>query len=340
MNKKVDIIIPVYKAQKTLFKCLASIAAQTMSDDVQVILVQDGDGKDYSSIIDAFDLVLEILHINLPENKGPGYARQTGIEAGTSPYIMFIDSDDVLYSALSIEYLWSSINKTGKNIIGSRFLSELNYTIDDSRYLESDGVNPWVFAKIFSRDFIKRFDIKFSPTYMNEDIFFIMQCEAVCEPDDLEYIDRFTYLWRFNQDSLTRYQNEEKRKQITIDALTAQINNNIEFKEWLLKKIPMKDFNLVSKEWLLNLIFKFYLDYLYMVQEESPEYQEDIMYHAKPLLKKYLKEVFYPLSQFVGQSELTDIYSRVVHSYEKNTTGGKRNIPICSFQEYLKIIEE
>jgi glycosyltransferase involved in cell wall biosynthesis len=53
-DKKVDVIIPAYKAQGTMLRVLSSIATQTILPKITVTIVNDADGIGYSNFIEAF----------------------------------------------------------------------------------------------------------------------------------------------------------------------------------------------------------------------------------------------------------------------------------------------
>ena len=101
----IDIIIPAYNAHNTIEKTLLSIVMQNICDKVKVYIVNDNSEQNYGLIIKKFEKVLNIKELVLKENKGPGYARQYGIDNSNSEYIFFIDADDVLYDCFSFNAL-------------------------------------------------------------------------------------------------------------------------------------------------------------------------------------------------------------------------------------------
>lgn len=88
-----SVIIPVYNSEKTIARCLNSIAAQNR-EDVQIIVINDGSTDSSDSIIREFaDRYPQILYIS-QENAGVSRARNTGLDAAKGTYITFVDSDD------------------------------------------------------------------------------------------------------------------------------------------------------------------------------------------------------------------------------------------------------
>lgn len=91
----VSIIVPFYNTQKYLKNCVLSISQQTMAN-IEVIFVDDcstdGSAEIVAELIKGDD---RFCLYRLPENSGPGGARNYGILKATGKYIMFVDSDDM-----------------------------------------------------------------------------------------------------------------------------------------------------------------------------------------------------------------------------------------------------
>lgn len=93
---KVSIIIPCYKVEKYLKRCLDSILVQTFKD-WEAICVDDGSPDDCGQILDEYakyDYRFKALHQN---NQGLSQARNNGKKIATGEYIYFLDSDDALH---------------------------------------------------------------------------------------------------------------------------------------------------------------------------------------------------------------------------------------------------
>ncbi len=100
---KISIIVPIYRVEKYLGKCIESILAQTFKD-FEVILVDDGSPDRCGDICEEYalkDSRIKVLH---KENGGLSDARNAGIEIAQGEYLAFIDSDDYvapdMYDAL------------------------------------------------------------------------------------------------------------------------------------------------------------------------------------------------------------------------------------------------
>lgn len=120
----IDVIIPAYNAHETIERTLYSIAYQRNSEDLNVYIVNDNSIKDYSKKIDFFKDFINIKELKLNENKGPGYARQYGLDQSNSEYVVFIDSDDIFATPLSIITLYKMIEQESLDVVFSTFLEE------------------------------------------------------------------------------------------------------------------------------------------------------------------------------------------------------------------------
>ena len=109
MDALVSVIIPVYKVEAFLDRCVESVVGQTYPK-LEIILVDDGSPDTCPEKCDAWakkDSRIKVVH---KQNEGPGYARNSGIEAATGAYIMFVDSDDYLF-ADAVEVLLDRIER-------------------------------------------------------------------------------------------------------------------------------------------------------------------------------------------------------------------------------------
>ena len=93
---KFSIIVPVYKVEAYLPKCVESILAQTYQD-YELLLIDDGSPDNCGALCDRFaaEYPTRIRAIHQP-NGGAGAARNHGIALSTGDYLLFVDSDDYI----------------------------------------------------------------------------------------------------------------------------------------------------------------------------------------------------------------------------------------------------
>lgn len=91
---KFSIIIPVYNVEPYLRRCVDSVLSQSFND-YEVILVDDGSPDRCGEICDEYARNNKSVKCIHRENGGISVARNTGLNAATGEYVIFIDSDDM-----------------------------------------------------------------------------------------------------------------------------------------------------------------------------------------------------------------------------------------------------
>lgn len=89
----VTIIIPVYKVEKYIRKCIESVLDQDYSN-IELILVDDGTPDRSGQIADEYaqkDARIRVIH---KHNEGVAVARNVGMDAARGDFVLFVDSDD------------------------------------------------------------------------------------------------------------------------------------------------------------------------------------------------------------------------------------------------------
>ncbi|MSC08306.1 glycosyltransferase, partial [Lactobacillus rhamnosus] len=89
----ISVIVPVYKAEQTLDRCVGSIVSQTYRN-LEIILVDDGSPDDCPAMCDTWsvkDARIKVVH---QKNGGVTKARNTGLACATGDLLAWVDSDD------------------------------------------------------------------------------------------------------------------------------------------------------------------------------------------------------------------------------------------------------
>ena len=92
-NELITIIVPVYKVEKYLDRCVQSIVDQTYTN-LEIILVDDGSPDNCPKMCDEWakkDKRIKVIH---KQNGGLSDARNAGLEKAKGKYVGFVDSDD------------------------------------------------------------------------------------------------------------------------------------------------------------------------------------------------------------------------------------------------------
>lgn len=110
----ISVIVPVYKVEKYLDRCVASIAAQTY-ENLEIILVDDGSPDSCGALCDNWtrkDARIKVVH---KPNGGLSSARNAGVAVATGDYVGFVDSDDYIHPQM-YEKLHAALVETGADV--------------------------------------------------------------------------------------------------------------------------------------------------------------------------------------------------------------------------------
>jgi len=183
MSCKLSIIVPVYKVEPYINKCVDSILAQTLTD-FELILVNDGSPDNCGEICDMYakqDSRVKVIH---KENGGQASARNMALDIAIGDYIGFVDSDDwiepdmyeLLYN-MCIQYKCDIANCTStthykdKTFINESYsLTIHNRSQAMKTMLEGKLYDEVVWTKLIKRDLIE--DLRFPEGVMYEDTAF------------------------------------------------------------------------------------------------------------------------------------------------------------------------
>lgn len=186
---KISIIVPVYKVEKYIGKCVASLMLQDYKN-IEIILVDDGSPDDSPAVIDS----LAIEDERHKTNVGVSSARNAGLSVATGDYIMFIDGDDWVEPDYVSYFL--NLIKLNDCLVGmdknnfyadSGNLINKSYTISAEEaieliYMGQIFVSVW--NKIYSTAFFKDNSLQFDERFwFGEGMLFNIEC--------LQFYDKF-----------------------------------------------------------------------------------------------------------------------------------------------------
>lgn len=230
---KVSVVVPCYKVEKYLPKCIESLVSQTLPD-IEIILVDDGSPDLSGQICDQAaekDNRIKVIH---KKNAGVSAARNDGLEIATGEFIIFVDSDDYMPSdALQILYIRAEETKADL-VIGDvyrvygeeeRYVYFYNHEFTTSdrteidKLIQTDFYNqycpypyngvpafgyggPW--NKLVRREMLIQNDIKFDVRVQGlfDDIIYSAHI-LVCS-NTISYVSKPVYAYRSLTTSLTK----------------------------------------------------------------------------------------------------------------------------------------
>ena len=225
---KVSVIIPMYNAGNYLMQCLKSLRLQTFRN-AEFICVDDGSTDDTCDIVSQFqseDSRFVLLHQN---HLYAGQARNLGIERARGECLAFLDADDY-YELDFLEQMVKARIKEKADVIvcgANLYYGRTNTKVPATWYvqrgkslrgkcsfsphLHPDVVfnftpgNPW--NKLFSRAFVQRNKLSFSPTRRSEDIAFVYPALALASKITL--VDKCLVNYRIDNSSSLEHTKSE-----------------------------------------------------------------------------------------------------------------------------------
>lgn len=182
-----SIVVPVYKAEKWLHRCVNSVLCQTFSD-FELILVNDGSPDSSGQLCDAFaaaDSRVRVLH---KQNGGVSSARNAGIQLAKGHFLCFIDADDSV-SAFLLQSIFDAANRHPGDFIFWHYTREHQHLMNqpfaaptehfapgDIALLYVNGLLGAVWPLLFECKLLKQSGLLFDESLeMGEDLVFVFQ---------------------------------------------------------------------------------------------------------------------------------------------------------------------
>ena len=137
MNGVVSVIIPVYNRENYIEECLRSVQSQTYKS-LEIIIVDDGSTDRTFELCEAAKNGDDRIILIKGDHGGVSAARNKALDVATGEYVIFVDSDDVIYPG-AIESLVKGFKETDAALggIGIANISEKNWQCVKSRLAET-----------------------------------------------------------------------------------------------------------------------------------------------------------------------------------------------------------
>lgn len=210
---KVSIIVPVYKAEESIARCIEAILGQTYHN-VELLLIEDGSPDNSGEICDSYanDPRVKVIHNT---NHGVSYTRNTGLEHATGDYIAFCDSDDY-YTPDHVEKNVSIALKRDSDITISGYYIERcgdfvsSVHVQSGLLSENDIVRHFAidnefggfcWNKLYKREVLQGVQFPDDLSIL-EDTYFL--CSAIEHAKTIYYLAEPLYYYCDNQNSATR----------------------------------------------------------------------------------------------------------------------------------------
>ena len=226
----ISVIVPVYKVEAYLDRCVQSIVNQTYQN-LEIILVDDGSPDNCPAMCDAWaakDSRIKVIH---KENGGLSDARNAGMAVAAGEYISFLDSDDWV-DIHFLQVLYDLIVRTNADIAECCFVKTYGESIlpDCSEeitvctpeealalHIQISMFKQVVWNKLYRKNVIT---VLFEKGKYHEDEFWTYQIIANCKR--LAHIEKALYFYFQRADSIMGAAYSIKR----LDAVEAKIKRN------------------------------------------------------------------------------------------------------------------
>ena len=182
-QKKVSIIVPVYKSEMFLEKLIDSMINQTYKN-LEIILVDDGSPDKSGEICDYYsnkDKRIKVIH---KKNSGTCEARNVGLKAATGELLMFADGDD-WFELDCVAYLVNLMESCNAEMA----MTDCIFTTRNRKQVAKDNIRKWdreqavcgilyvdipvgPWNKIYTTKIIKENNISFSVPWFGEGLYF------------------------------------------------------------------------------------------------------------------------------------------------------------------------
>lgn len=132
MDKLISVIVPVYKVEKYLSRCIDSIIAQTYNN-LEIILIDDGSPDRSGRICDDYARKDHRIRVFHKPNGGVSSARNLGLKEAKGEYIGFVDSDDYIAPQM-YEVLFNNLVNNNADLSVCGYKKEIDKGIFEPYY--------------------------------------------------------------------------------------------------------------------------------------------------------------------------------------------------------------
>lgn len=259
-NGVISIIVPIYKVEDTLDKCVRSLIRQTYKD-IEIILVDDGSPDRCPKMCDRYarlDNRIKVIH---KENGGLSDARNTGLRAASGYYIMYVDSDDYLETDAckrlldsmqpDVDFVVGAIRQVrGQKIIYQRHTNMMSGKKYSSKVfvIKSIQKNEWfapAVLNLYKRKFLLSNQLFFKIGYYYEDMEILLRLYLSAK--NIVYVDYPFYNYIVRENSIMTSDITEKKREMAIAI----------YSEWMRIILDIQDVE--YQKYLFGILSKYYI---------------------------------------------------------------------------------
>lgn len=291
-DKLVSVIIPVYKTEEYLERCLNSVLMQSYKN-LEVILVDDGSPDRSGELCELYtqqDSRINVIH---KKNGGLSSARNVGLDVAKGRYLTFIDSDDCIHPEMlkwmvaQIERSNSDMVTTGLECFKTKFPSNIETRYEVKfKIMDKNSFIDHLYPHNFEEISVTACGKLYKATIFND----LRYPEGVVHEDLRIFLD---VLMRCNRISVS----EQAMYYYYINPNSIMHGNYLEydrFGEFIVRESYIGFFEkkgLIDQTmWALNDYLTFFMRNYYAVFLRYPERKKDFIPHVK-IFRKHLKQI-------------------------------------------------
>lgn len=302
---KISIIVPVYKVEKYLSKCIESILNQTLKN-FELLLIDDGSPDNSGIICDEYALKDNRIKVIHKENGGVSSARNYGLNIAKGKYVGFVDADDWIEPDM-YEKILSAIEDLDDNafcICGIKVINEFGEEIrecegNDVIYFNAEELITRLYSnfspirrvcwnKVFNKKIIDGLRFDENLAYEEDTKFLLSYIKRI---NNVIYIQEGLYINLMREDSASRNNANVK---IAMESIYSQIED-LELIKNEYSNLYSNVFAYIADNWLYKLIY----------------YSKDCPKDKKYLIKQSAKDVLKYYPQVLKNRNLTFKYKLI-----------------------------
>lgn len=226
MQISYSFIIPHKNSPKLLERCLASIP---LRNDIEIIIVDDNSSDAEKPLVTRRDA--QIIFLDSKESKGPGKARNVGLEKAQGKWVLFADCDDYYeknfvekldvykdssYDMVFFDVYWAISSDGSTDAKGKKYSKVIRMFLQDINDLHSTCLKHFsnaVWSRMYSHSFLVKNDIRFAEKMKGEDGCFVHYASSLT--NNIAAIQDKLYYYVKNESSLV---NSRPTKQKILDG--------------------------------------------------------------------------------------------------------------------------
>lgn len=270
-NSVISIIVPVYKVERELDRCVKSLLAQTYPF-LEIILVDDGSPDKCPIICDEYakaDNRIKVIH---KENGGLSDARNAGLKIATGKYVMYVDSDDYIESdacerlikvaeELHVDFVIGACKEIRKGSVGYQRHSNIQegkIYIAKEVVINSIKANEWYAPacfNLYNKEFLLAHNLFFLKGYLYEDMDMLLRLYLAA--DKVAYLDYAFYNYIIREDSITTSSVSKAKREMALEI----------YRRWKKTIDGLADEE--YKKYLYGILVRYYLRTCYNLKIDS-----------------------------------------------------------------------